>query len=75
LAAALTTTWPAIAERPPAPARPPAPQLFEPGGVTLEDVVVALWDELVAEGRAECPVCGGSITRSAACGSCGAELS
>lgn len=73
LGAAVTTTRPALADRP--PARIPAAQLFEPGGVTLEDVVVALWDELVAEGRAECPVCGGSITPAAACGSCGAELS
>lgn len=71
--AALATSGSALAERP--PARAPASRLFEPGGVTLEDVVVALWEELVAEGRAQCPVCGGSITPAAECGSCGAELS
>jgi hypothetical protein len=69
----LVTSGTAVAERP--PARVPSARLFEPGGVTLEDVVIALWEELVAEGRAECPVCGGSITAAAECGSCGAELS
>lgn len=71
--AAVATSEPALAER--LPARAPAPRLFEPGGSTLEDVVVALWDELAAEGRAECPVCGGSIAPATGCGSCGAELS
>jgi hypothetical protein len=70
---AVATREPAVAERPPAKA--PEPRLFEPGGSTLEDVVLGLWEELVAEGRAECPVCGGSITPAAGCESCGAELS
>ena len=71
--AAVATREPALAERPPAKA--PAPRLFEPGGLTLEDVVLDLWEELVTAGRAECPVCGGSIAPAAKCGSCGAELS
>lgn len=71
--AAVATSEPALAERPPAEA--PAPRLFEPGGMTLEDLVLGLWDELATQGRAECPVCGGSIAPAAGCDSCGAELS
>ncbi len=71
--AAVATSEPALAEPPTAKA--PAPRLFEPGGTTLEDLVLGVWDELVAEGRAECPVCGGWIAPSAGCESCGAELS
>jgi hypothetical protein len=50
-------------------------RLFEPGGVTLEDVVLGAWEELVAEGVAECPVCGGRVSMLAGCGDCGSELS
>jgi hypothetical protein len=71
--AAVATREPVLAERP--PARAPEERLFEPGGLTLEDAVLGLWDELVTSGRAECPVCGGSIAPSAGCESCGAELS
>lgn len=70
---AVATREPTLAERPPAEA--PAPRLFEPGGVTLEDVVLGAWEELVVEGRAECPVCGASMARTGGCESCGAELS
>jgi len=52
----------------------PEPRLFEPGGLTLEDVVLEAWSDLVARGRAECPVCGGAMTGAGGCGSCGAEL-
>jgi hypothetical protein len=62
-----------LAERPPVEA--PAPRLFESGGVTLEDVVLDLWEDLRAEGRASCPVCGGSMARASGCEFCGAELS
>jgi hypothetical protein len=71
--AAVATREPALAERP--PARAPAERLFESGGLTLEDVVLGLWDELVTSGRTECPVCGGSIAAAAECESCGAQLS
>ncbi len=62
----------ALTERPPTEA--PAPRLFEPGGSTLEDTVLGVWEDLVTIGRAECPVCGGSMDRTAGCESCGAEL-
>jgi hypothetical protein len=50
-------------------------RLFEPGGQTLEDVVLGAWEELVADGRAECPACGGAMTMLSGCKECGAELS
>jgi tRNA(Ile2) C34 agmatinyltransferase TiaS len=52
-----------------------AERLFEPGRATLEDVVLSLWDKLVAEGRVDCPVCGGSMSAAGGCDSCGADLS
>ena len=62
----------ALAERPPAEAS--APRLFEPGGVTLEDAVLGVWEDLVEHGCAECPVCGGSMSAAGGCESCGSEL-
>ena len=53
---------------------PSAPRLFEPQGPTLEDRIVAAWDELTAAGRATCPVCSGEMTRSGGCEDCGSEL-
>ena len=41
------------------PAEASESRLFQPGKVTLEDVVLGLWEDLSAEGRAECPVCAG----------------
>jgi hypothetical protein len=54
-----------------------ASRLFEPGGATLEDVVLRVWEDLAAEGRAACPVCGGSMSPPAdgGCPACGSELS
>jgi hypothetical protein len=52
-----------------------AKRLFEPGGPTLEDVVLGAWEELVADGRAECPVCGGAMSILGGCGECGSDLS
>ncbi len=49
-------------------------RLFEPDGPTLEDLVLGAWEELVAEGRAECPVCGGAMSAPAGCEGCGTEL-
>ena len=43
--------------------------------MTLEDLVLRVWDDLIAEGRAECPVCGGSMSVPTGCESCGTELS
>jgi hypothetical protein len=57
------------------PARPVAPRLFESGGPTLEDSILATWGELAAGRRAECPVCGGSMSSAGECSDCGAELS
>ena len=51
-----------------------ASRLFEPGSVTLEDSIVAVWESLAAEGSAECPVCGGSISAEGGCADCGSEL-
>jgi hypothetical protein len=52
-----------------------AMRLFEPHGLTLEDVVLGAWEDLVAGGPAECPVCGGSIRAVGGCASCGSDLS
>ena len=70
--AALATRERAAAERPLPDRR--ASRLFEPGQVTLEDSILAVWESLVAEGRAECPVCGGSISAEGGCAGCGSEL-
>jgi len=50
-------------------------RLFEPGGATLEDSILGVWEELVASGRAECPVCGASMSVAGGCPACGSELS
>jgi hypothetical protein len=51
-----------------------AARLFEAGARSLEDVVLERWDELVASGRAECPVCGGYIHAARGCEGCGSQL-
>jgi hypothetical protein len=56
-------------------AEPPTPRLFEPQGPTLEDRILATWDELVSGASAPCPVCGGEMSRADGCDSCGSELS
>jgi hypothetical protein len=73
--AALATREQAAAEQPQAGRG--TSRLFEPGGATLEDVVLRAWDDLAAEGRAVCLVCGGSMSPSAdgGCPACGSELS
>jgi hypothetical protein len=43
-------------------------------GFTLEGKILGVWEELVVEGIAPCPVCGGSIS-PAGCGGCGSVLS
>ena len=52
-----------------------AMRLFEPHGLTLEDIVLGAWEDLVAGSPAECPVCGGSLRAAGGCESCGADLS
>jgi hypothetical protein len=52
-------------------------RLFEPraGSLSLEDVIVGTWDELVVSGSAACPVCRRRMERTSGCASCGSELS
>jgi hypothetical protein len=73
--AALATREQAVVERP--HAGDGASRLFEPAGATLEDSILVVWEDLVAQGCAECPVCGGSLSPSAdgGCPACGSELS
>jgi hypothetical protein len=63
---------------PPATARPAA-RLFEPqrpdGGVTLEERLLGVWEDLTRHGHAGCPVCGGRMQVAHACEACGSELS
>jgi hypothetical protein len=67
--APVATRAPALDER------ATADRLFEPGGVSLEDSILRIWDELVNEGRTACPVCGGSMTPAGGCEDCRSELS
>jgi tRNA(Ile2) C34 agmatinyltransferase TiaS len=73
--AALATREQAVAEQRQAGHGPS--RLFEPGGTTLEDVVLHVWEDLAAEGRAVCPVCGDSMSPAGdgGCPACGSELS
>ena len=72
MSAVATTDRPTGIER---PQRVEAsPRLFD-DGLTLEDKILGAWEDLVAEGRAACPVCGGSMSAEAGCSSCGSELS
>ena len=50
-------------------------RLFEPTGLTLEDMILGAWEDLVAGSPAECPVCGGKMRAASGCGGCGADLS
>ncbi len=54
-----------------------AERLFEPraGSVSLDDVIVGTWDELVGSGSAACPVCRRRMRRASGCESCGSDLS
>jgi hypothetical protein len=70
---AVATREHAVVEQPQRTGTPS--KLFEPGGATLEDSILGVWDDLVADGRADCPVCGGSMSAAGGCEACGAELS
>ena len=50
-------------------------RLFEPTGLTLEDMILGAWEDLMDGSPAECPVCGGKMRAASGCGSCGADLS
>lgn len=83
----------AVAPAPVAPA-PPAPAGLDsdadhaPAGrrrdeATLEQLIGGLWDEVLSEGRAVCPVCGGEMVGRASaharpgegrCGDCGTTI-
>jgi hypothetical protein len=52
-----------------------AARLFEPGGLTLEDTILGAWEDLLAGGPAECPVCGGEMRPAGGCADCGSDLS
>jgi hypothetical protein len=54
--------------------QPRSQRLFEPKGPTLEDRIVAAWDELTAAGHVSCPVCGDEMSRTGGCPGCGSEL-
>ena len=59
-------------------ARRPDQRLFEPsssGEVSLEDWILAAWEDLIANGRAGCPICEGRMDAGTGCDSCGSELS
>jgi hypothetical protein len=77
MSAVATRRRSAIVTDPPAAARPAA-RLFEPqrpdGGVSLEERLLAVWEDLTRQGHAGCPVCGGRI-HVRGCESCGSELS
>ena len=64
--AALRTRSPQLGES--------SPTLFEPSRVTLEDVVLGVWEDLRLEGRAECPVCGAEMASSGCARLRGAEV-
>ncbi len=76
--AALATRQDLAAERP-AAGEAPRQVLHRPCSSrvasTLEDSILGVWDELVAEGNAACPVCGDSMSAAGGCEACGAELS
>ena len=78
MSAVATRRRSALVTDPPATERPAA-RLFEPqrpdGGVSLEERLLAVWEDLTRQGHAGCPVCGGRISVASGCEGCGSELS
>jgi hypothetical protein len=54
----------------------PGARLFDPPGgeLTLEDLILGRWDELVVDGETGCPVCGDRLRAGADCAGCGSSL-
>lgn len=54
-----------------------ARRLFEPraGEVSLEDQILAAWEDLAGASSAECVVCQGRMSMSTGCDDCGSQLS
>ena len=68
----------ALVTDPPAAVRPAA-RLFEPqqpdGGVSLEERLLGVLEDLTHQGEAGCPVCGGRMRAAGGCEGCGSDLS
>jgi hypothetical protein len=78
MSAVATRRRSALIADPPAAARP-ASRLFEPqrpdGGVSLEERLLAVWEDLTRQGHAGCPVCGGRMRTAQGCEGCGSAVS
>ena len=66
----------AMTQRALAPERS-AQRLFQPraGEVSLEDQILAAWEDLAGTTSADCPVCHGAMSVSSGCDDCGSQLS
>ncbi|MFN8161043.1 MAG: hypothetical protein U0R52_08405 [Solirubrobacterales bacterium] len=51
-----------------------AGKLFDGPGLTLEEMILRAWEDLVRDGSAECPVCRGRLLAAAGCEDCGSRL-
>jgi hypothetical protein len=71
---AVATREPPVARDQGEATEPVAEQLFDPQGPTLEDAILAAWDELTEVGNVTCPVCSGKMSRTGGCERCGSEL-
>ena len=52
-------------------AQPP----FAAARPTLEDTILGAWEDLVLDGRTQCPVCSGEVLTADGCTDCGSHLS
>lgn len=73
---AVATPAPATRVNDPLATERPAPRHHEPrtGGVSLEDSILRTWEDLVGQGSAGCPVCGGRLRAGRGCDRCDADL-
>ncbi len=65
----------AMTQRALAPERS-AQRLFQPraGEVSLEDQILAAWEDLAGASSADCVVCGGRMKSTTGCEDCGSAL-